>query len=105
MKVNGSDLQAKLNVYQSNQPQVQSSEAKKADADTVRTPQQDRVAFSQQGQTIAEAQRAITTIPDVREGLVGQIRNDLQTGAYVVDNQKAAEGILRESFVNQAAMA
>jgi len=105
MQINGSDLQTKLDVYQANQTQARPSETKQADAVAAPAPQQDRVALSQQGQSIAEAQRAITAIPDVRESLVERIRNDLQSGAYVVDNQKAAEGILRESLVNQAALA
>jgi flagellar biosynthesis anti-sigma factor FlgM len=105
MQINGSDLQTKLNVYQTNQAQARPSETKQADAAAAPVPQQDRVALSQQGQSIAEAQRAITAIPDVRESLVDQIRNDLQSGAYMVDNQKAAEGILRESLVNEAALA
>ena len=104
MKINASDLQAKLNVYQSNQVQTQQADAKKAAPPDTPSPQQDRVALSQQGQSIAEAQRAIADVPDVRENLVSRIQNDLQNGTYTVDNQKAAEGILRESLVNQAAM-
>jgi negative regulator of flagellin synthesis FlgM len=105
MQINGSDLQAKLNVYQTHQSEARQSEGKPAEAAPTSSPQQDRVALSHQGQSIAEAQRAITAIPDVRESLVDRIRNDLQSGAYVVDNQKAAEGMLRESLVNQAALA
>ncbi|PIE66745.1 MAG: flagellar biosynthesis anti-sigma factor FlgM [Deltaproteobacteria bacterium] len=105
MKITGSDLQAKLNVYQTHQAQVRSSDTKQVEVDASPAPQQDRVALSRQGQSIVEAQRAITAIPDVRESVVNQIRNDIQTGAYVVDSQKAAEGILRESLANQAALA
>ena len=43
-------------------------------------------------------------VPDIRESLVVQIQTDLKKGAYIFDYQKAAEGILRESMVNQAAM-
>jgi anti-sigma28 factor (negative regulator of flagellin synthesis) len=53
---------------------------------------------------IADAQRAVAFVPDVRESLVSRIQNDMQNGTYVVDNQKAAEGLLRESMVNQAAL-
>jgi hypothetical protein len=44
------------------------------------TPQQDRVALSNRGQSIADAQRAMASVPDVRESLVSQIQNDLQNG-------------------------
>ena len=67
-------------------------------------PQQDRVALSGRGRSIADAQRAMASVPDVRESLVFQIRNDLQNATYAVDIQKAAEGLLRESMVNQAAL-
>ena len=104
MEIKGSDIQSKLNVYQSAQTQRKSLDTTKSEKPEASTPQQDRVALSNRGQTIADAQRAMASVPDVRESLVSQLRNDLQNGTYVIDNQKAAEGILRESMVNQAAM-
>jgi flagellar biosynthesis anti-sigma factor FlgM len=105
MKISHSDLQSKLNVYQT--AQLRGGKAKAAGAQKAAgaVAQQDHVALSQRGQLIADAQRAIASIPDVREPLVSKIQNNLQQGTYVVDSQKAAEGILRESMVNQAAMA
>jgi len=105
MKINGTDLQSALNVYQSNQAQVkqtQSEDRSQASPETV--VQQDRLDLSQQGQAIADAQRAIKAVPDIRESLVEKIRNEVENGTYNVDQQKSAEGILRESMVNQAAM-
>jgi flagellar biosynthesis anti-sigma factor FlgM len=104
MEIKGSDIQSKLNVYQSAQVQGKNVDRVKSEKPETSTPQQDRVALSDRGQLIADAQRAMASVPDVRESLVSQIRNDLQGGTYVVDNQKAAEGILREAMVNQAAM-
>jgi negative regulator of flagellin synthesis FlgM len=104
MKINGSDLQSKLNVYQSAQVQGKQPEAAKSAKPEAVTPQQDRVALSERGRSVADAQRAIASVPDVRESLVSRIRTEMQNGTYVFDNQKAAEGILRESMVNQAAM-
>ncbi|BBO70752.1 hypothetical protein DSCA_46820 [Desulfosarcina alkanivorans] len=104
MNINGSDLQSKLNVYQTAQVQgKETGAAKSENAETI-APQHDRVALSTRGQSIADAQRAVASIPDVRESLVSRIQTDMQNGTYVVDNQKAAEGLLRESMVNQAAM-
>jgi flagellar biosynthesis anti-sigma factor FlgM len=104
MEIKGSDIQSKLNVYQSAQMQRKSLDTTKSEKPEAPTPQQDRVALSNRGQSIADAQRAMASVPDVRESLVSQLQNDLQNGTYVIDNQKAAEGILRESMVNQAAM-
>ena len=104
MEIKGSDIQSKLNVYQSSQMQRKSLETTKSKIPGASTPQQDRVALSNRGQSIADAQRAMASVPEVRESLVSQIQNDLRNGNYVIDNQKAAEGILRESMVNQAAL-
>ena len=104
MKIYGSDLQSKLNVYQTAQVRGKQLEAAATASSESANPQQDRVAFSGRGRAIADAQQAMASIPDIRETLVSQIQTDLQNGTYVVDNQKAAEGILRESMVNQAAL-
>lgn len=104
MKIAGSDLQSKLNVYQTAQVHGKELDAAKSEKTETVTPQQDRVALSDRGQFIADAQRAVASIPDVRESQVLRIRTDLKNGTYAVDNQKAAEGLLRESMVNQAAM-
>ena len=104
MKINGTDLQSALNVYQTNQAQTKQQPGARAQSTNAPAPQQDRLALSQQGQMIADAQRAIASVPDVRESLVAEIRNEVESGTYSVDHQKAAEGILKEALVNQAAM-
>lgn len=68
-------------------------------------PQEDTLALSEQGRLIADAQRAVASVADVRTSLVSAIRHDLENGRYVVDSRKAAEGLLKEAMVNQAAMA
>ena len=101
MKINGTHLPPKLSVYQTVRVQGQSANTRKYGASTL---QQDRVALSEQGRLIADAQLAAKELPDIRETLVTQIQNELDSGSYVFDNYKTAEGILRESMVNQAAM-
>ena len=104
MKINGTDLQSALNVYQTNQTQAKPQSAERPQSAEQPAPQQDRLALSQQGQMIADAQRAIASVPEVRESLVAEIRNEVENGTYTVDQQKAAEGILKEAMVNQAAL-
>ena len=104
MEIKGSHIQSKLNVYQSAQVLGKNKDTVNSEKPEAPTRLQDRVALSGRGRSIADAQRAMASDPDVRESLVSQIRNDLQHGTYVVDNQKAAAGILRESMVNQAAL-
>ncbi|WP_372679110.1 flagellar biosynthesis anti-sigma factor FlgM [Desulfosarcina sp.] len=105
MEIKGSHIQSKLNVYHGARAQGKNMVMVKSENTAASTPQQDRVALSGRGQSIADAQRAMAAVPDVRDALVSQIRNDLLDGTYVFDNQRAAEGILRESMVNQAALA
>ena len=104
MEIKGSHIQSKLNVYHSAQVLRINKDTARSEKTETSTPQQDRVALSGRGRSIADAQRAMASVPDVRESLVSRIRADLQTGAYVIDNQKAAEGLLRESMLNLAAM-
>ena len=104
MKINSPDLQSALNVYQTNQTEAKPQSAVREQSTEEPAPQQDRLALSQQGQMIADAQRTIASVPDVRESLVAEIRNQVENGTYTVDHQKAAEGILKEAMVNQAAL-
>lgn len=64
----------------------------------------DWVEFSGRAKLIADAQRAVALIPDVRTPLITRIRNDLKSGTYVFDTEKSAEQLLAESFENQAAL-
>ena len=105
MKINTSDLQTQLSVYRTTQVQGNSKDTAAAGKREDISPQQDRVALSAKGRMIADAQRVVAQLPDVRESLVAGIQSEVENGSYVVDSQKAAEGLLRESFVNQAALA
>ena len=104
MEIKGSGIQSKLSVYRGAQVQAKNVGAAKSEKPEASMPQQDRVVLSERGREIADAQRAIAFIPDVREFLVSQIQTDVLDKTYIVDNRKVAEGILRESMVNQAAM-
>jgi negative regulator of flagellin synthesis FlgM len=104
MKVNGTDPQSTLTVYKTTQVERKPLEADLSKSESAASIHQDRLALSERGRSIADAQRTLAAVPDVRESLVEKIRNDLQDGTYTIDSQKTAEGLLRESLVNQAAM-
>ena len=104
MKINGTDLQTQLNVYKNATAQGDQQEPKRSEASSEPISLQDRVALSGRGKMIADAQRAVSTIPDVREDLVAKIQAEVQNGTYKVDSEKAAEGILKESMTNLAAL-
>jgi negative regulator of flagellin synthesis FlgM len=104
MKINGTVLQSQLSVYKTAQVQGNKIEKSNVGYAAASGAHQDRVALSDQGRLVADAQRAVAFIPDVRDSLVTGVRNDLANGTYVYDNQRSAEGILRESMVNEAAL-
>ncbi len=104
MEINGADLRSQLGVYKTAQGQANTIEKNKDGNVKAFGVHQDRVALSDQGQLVAEAQRAVVYIPDVRDNLVTEVRNDLENGTYAFDNQRSAEGLLRESLVNEAAL-
>lgn len=104
MKINGTDPQSVMQVYRSVHVQGQSKATGGAASKAARAYQQDQLALSEQGRLVADAQRAIASVADVRTTLVSAIRNDLENGKYVVDSLKAAEGLLKEAMVNEAAM-
>jgi negative regulator of flagellin synthesis FlgM len=104
MKINGTDLQTQLNVYKNATAQADQLDTKKSESPSDPISLQDRVALSGRGRMIADAQRAVSTIPDVREELVARIKAEVEDGTYKVDSEKAAEGILKESMTNLAAM-
>jgi flagellar biosynthesis anti-sigma factor FlgM len=104
MKIDANDLQTHLNVYKMTHVQGNDLDTTRSEKRETATAQQDRVDFSERGRLIAEAQQSIASVPDIRESLVSRIQAQLEDGTYTVDSQKAAEGILRESMTNLAAM-
>jgi len=104
MKINGTDLQTQLNVYKNASSQGNAQETKQPEQSSSPISLQDRVQLSGKGKMIADAQKAVSSIPDVREELVAKLQAEVQNGTYKVDSEKAAEGILRESMMNLAAM-
>lgn len=104
MKVNGTDHQSQLGVYRTTQVLGNIMGTARLGNSGTTAAQQDRVDLSGRARLIADAQRAVAFVSDVRESLVAEVQIDLENGTYVFDNQRSAEGILRESMVNEAAM-
>ena len=105
MKINGTDIPSALSVYRNAQIQTKAAASRNSADPSATASHQDKLALSEKGRLVADAQRAIASVPDVRTSLVSKIRDELQNGTYVVDSQKSAEGLLKEAMVNQAAMA
>ncbi len=89
-----------------NSRQMNRSGAKGPESVQPMAPQgrQDRVELSSQAKEIMNAQKIAAAIPDVREDLVGRIKNQMQTGAYRIDTDKIASGLLDDTLTNQMAL-
>ena len=56
----------------------------------------DGVELSDQARFVARVNAAVKGAPDVREGLVAEIRQRLQAGTYRVDDEALAQRLLAE---------
>ncbi len=101
MQITGNNPFAQLDAYVKNigpkKNRVQSSltEAPKEGLS------EDRVALSPEAKKIQEAKKIIDALPDIREDKVAEIRARIQNGAYTVDSEKVAFGIMKESILNE----
>ncbi len=59
-------------------------------------PKTDTVVISDAAKRIQEARAQLDQIPDVREDKVAELRNQIQSGTYSVDAEKAADKLLKE---------
>jgi len=69
----------------------------KADKVSAKT---DTVIISDAARRIQEARAQLDAIPDVREDIVAELRNQIQNGTYEVDAEKTAEKLLTEHLGN-----
>jgi len=58
----------------------------------------DKVVVSGEAREIAVIAGSVKTVPDVRQELVGQIKNRINSGSYVVDTVKIAGKIIDEAI-------
>jgi negative regulator of flagellin synthesis FlgM len=62
----------------------------------------DKVELSEQAKEVSRAFAQLKALPDVRQGKVGEIKNQVETGTYRVDGSKIAMSMLNESLENNA---
>ena len=61
----------------------------------------DKVALSPMAREIAEAKKAIDSMPDIREEKVAAIKKEIETGTYKIDGKKVAFNMIKESILNE----
>ncbi|MCP3952148.1 MAG: flagellar biosynthesis anti-sigma factor FlgM [Desulfobacterales bacterium] len=61
----------------------------------------DTVSLSREAREVASITQKLEETPDVREDKVTEIQEKIESGTYNVDGQKAANGLMMESLINE----
>lgn len=62
---------------------------------------EDEVVLSPQVRKIQEAKKLLSSVSDIREEKVAQLREEINNGTYQVDQKDLAAKIIRESLLNE----
>ncbi len=100
MKINNDSAQMPLNIYRNQSEQVARSSEQEGPvkAQNTAAPKGDSVELSGDAKMMAEAHGVASGTSDVRTEKVAALREQIQNGTYTVDNNRVAEGILKEDM-------
>ncbi len=65
----------------------------------VRTDEDD-VLLSPQAREVMEARRALHAVADMRMDKVAALQKSIRDGSFVIDPEQIAQGLIRESLIN-----
>jgi negative regulator of flagellin synthesis FlgM len=78
---------------------------RKLDAQTGKSPDEvlndDKVVLSSKAREIQEAKKLMSSVSDIREEKVAQIRKQIQEGTYEINEEKIAGKMLKEALLNE----
>jgi flagellar biosynthesis anti-sigma factor FlgM len=99
MKISNGNTMVQLDAYlkQARQQPLSSESEQVSKQVAAKT---DKVMISDKAREIRQARQDLKQIPDVREKEVLEVKAALKDGTYKVDGNRAATGMLRESFEN-----
>lgn len=102
MEINGNS--ATVNLISQINKTVESNHQEPAKTSGTSQPSgnSDKVELSDRAKEANRAFAQLKALPDVREGKVGEIKNQVETGIYNVDGDKIAVSMLNESLENNA---
>ncbi len=97
MKIGSDSTQMPLNVYRQHSEQVAKvNEQEVHKAAKAAAPKGDSVQLSGDAKMMAEARGVASETSDVRTEKVAALREQVQNGTYKIDNNRIAEGIIKE---------
>ncbi len=62
---------------------------------------EDTIALSPEAKQIQEAKKLLDSLPDIREDMVSEIKEQIEAGTYNIDSEKIAFRMIRESLLNE----
>ncbi len=97
MKIGSDSTQMPLGVYRQHSEQISKANEQEGHkgANSI-APKGDSVQLSGDAKMMAEARGVASETSDVRTEKVAALREQVQNGTYKVDNNRIAEGILKE---------
>jgi len=95
MKIDSGAAQQARELYRKQNQSAQTS-AKSAEAGAAATQKPDRADISAAGRLKARALDAVQSAPETRADLVTRLREQVQSGAYSVNDQKLASHLTRQ---------
>ena len=87
-----------LNLYRQQQTEKVQGERPAVSRSGDAAPEGDSVSLSSEARLMAEANRTAQTSPDIRQEKVDMLKAQVQDGTYRVDNERIAQGLLREDM-------
>ncbi|MDI6707248.1 MAG: flagellar biosynthesis anti-sigma factor FlgM [Bacillota bacterium] len=98
MKINWSNMEKILGVYRKQGVQGKKTE-RAAGAEGVRKA--DRIELSAEAKDLQLALRALSQVPEIREGKVADIKNRIRAGEYNVSAEEVADKIIDGLFIDK----
>lgn len=87
-----------LNVYRQQQTERAQGERGASPATPGAVSEGDSVSLSNEARLMAEANRTAQASPDIRQEKVDTLKAQVQSGTYKMDNERIAQGLLREDM-------
>jgi negative regulator of flagellin synthesis FlgM len=100
MKITGDHPFVSLEAYIKN-----AKDKRKVDFTTKQTSKEvikeEKIVLSPKARMIQEAKKLLSSVPDVREEKVAQLKKQIKNGSYHIEGKKIAVRMIKESILNE----
>jgi negative regulator of flagellin synthesis FlgM len=100
MEISGKNTSLNLNAYVNNLNGANKSDSHSHKSETGEISNGDTVKLSSEAKEVQQAFNTLKTMPEIREEKVSEIKTQVDSGTYRIENGKIATNILNEAFMN-----